>query len=100
MATVDMSNTRNNVDSNGAPINPKNGLPIFDAASICLAGKITDHIGDHIGGFAQFTYSNYDHQNGDGKWQRRWGSDNTDLCVGCVVVKRVSHRHAAWPAIT
>ncbi|WP_321937697.1 cytochrome C [Paraburkholderia sp. J8-2] len=75
MATVDLSNTRNNLDSNGMPINPKNGLPMFDSASIFLAGKITDH----IGGFAQFTYSNYDHQNGDGKWEGRWGSDNTDF---------------------
>ncbi|WP_278496653.1 hypothetical protein [Paraburkholderia fungorum] len=75
MATVDLSKTRNNLDSNGMPINPKNGLPMFDSARIFLAGKITDH----IGGFAHFTYSNYDHQNGDGQWQGRWGSDNTDF---------------------
>src|ERR1700675_2602382 len=28
MATVDLSNTRNNLDSNGMPINPKDGLPM------------------------------------------------------------------------
>lgn len=76
MATADLSKTRYNVDSSGNPINTKDGLPIFDAASIFLAGKITDQ----IGGFAQFTYSNYDHQNGDtGRWVGHWGSDNTDF---------------------
>lgn len=75
MATADLSKTRNNLDSNGMPINPKDGLPIFDAASIFLAGKITDK----IGGFSQFTYSNYDHQDANGRWQGHWGSDNTDF---------------------
>jgi hypothetical protein len=75
MATADLSKTRQNRDASGTPINPKNGLPIFDAASIFLAGKITDK----IGGFAQFTYTNYDHQDADGKWVGHWGSDNTDF---------------------
>jgi hypothetical protein len=76
MAVGDLSQTRANTDSSGNPINPKNGLPIFDFASIFLAGKITDK----IGGFAQFTYTNYDHQNGDtGKWEGHWASDNTDF---------------------
>ena len=76
MGTIDLSKTRANTDSSGNPINTKNGLPIFDAASIFLAGKITDK----IGAFAQFTYTNYDHQNGDtGQWVGHWGSDNTDF---------------------
>ncbi|WP_341316737.1 cytochrome C [Paraburkholderia sp. IMGN_8] len=75
MGSADLSKTRSNLDSSGTPINPKNGLPIFDAASIFLAGKITDK----IGGFTQFTYANYDHQDADGKWQGHWASDNTDF---------------------
>lgn len=75
MAVVDLSKTGNNLDSSGTPINPKNGLPMFDSASIFLAGKITDH----LGAFAQFTYANYDHQNANGEWQGRWGADNTDF---------------------
>src|SRR6516225_7247319 len=71
MAIGDLSQTRVNNDASGNPINPKNGLPIFDFASIFLAGKITDK----IGAFMQFTYTNYDHQNGDtGKWEGHWAS--------------------------
>lgn len=75
MGSVDLSKTRFNSDANGNPINTKDGLPIFDAASIFLAGKITDH----IGAFAQYSYSNYDHQNDEGNWKGHWGSDNTDF---------------------
>jgi hypothetical protein len=75
MASADLSKTRYNLDSNGMPINPKDGLPIFDAASVFLAGKITDK----IGAFAQYTYTNYDHLNGDNRWTGHWGSDNTDF---------------------
>src|ERR1700757_1266804 len=75
MGTVDVTKTRHNNDANGNPISPKDGNLTWDAASIFLAGKITDH----IGGFAQFTYTNYDHQNGEGTWIGHWGSDNTDI---------------------
>lgn len=75
MAIGDLSKTRYNSDSSGAPINPKDGLPIFDFASVFLAGKITDH----LGGFAQFTYIAHDHQDGDGRWKGHWTSDNTDF---------------------
>lgn len=75
MAVGDLTKTRANSDANGNPITPKNGLPIFDFASVFLAGKITDH----IGGFAQFTYANYDHQDASGKWKGWWASDNTDF---------------------
>jgi hypothetical protein len=77
MAIGDLSKTRFNSDANGNPINTKDGLPIFDFASIFLAGKITDH----IGGFAQYTYTNYDHQDDSGKWKGHWGSDNTDFRI-------------------
>ncbi|MBN3787817.1 cytochrome C [Burkholderia sp. Ac-20353] len=75
MAIGDLSKTRANSDATGNPINTKNGLPMFDFASVFLAGKITDK----IGGFAQFTYTNYDHQDDSGKWKGHWGSDNTDF---------------------
>ncbi|MCP3726442.1 cytochrome C [Paraburkholderia sp. CNPSo 3272] len=76
MAIGDLSQTRVNTDSSGNTINTKNGLPIFDFASIFLAGKITDK----IGAFTQFTYTNYDHQNGTtNKWEGHWASDNTDF---------------------
>ncbi|WP_233888964.1 cytochrome C [Paraburkholderia flagellata] len=75
MATFDMTKTRVNHDASGNIISPKDGLPIFDAASIFLAGKITDR----IGAFTQFTYSNYDHQGSDGKWIGHWASDNMDF---------------------
>jgi hypothetical protein len=75
MATVDLTRTRHNRDANGNIVSPKDGLPVFDAASIFLAGKITDR----IGAFAQFTYSNYDHQGSDGRWIGHWASDNTDF---------------------
>lgn len=75
MGSADYTSTRNNNDVNGNSISPKDGNFIWDAASIFAAGKITDN----IGAFAQFTYTNYDHQNGDGKWVGHWGSDNTDL---------------------
>ncbi|CAE6804354.1 hypothetical protein R75461_05344 [Paraburkholderia nemoris] len=75
MGTVDVTKTRRNNDANGNPISPKDGNLTWDAASIFLAGKITDK----IGAFAQYTYTNYDHQNGDGRWIGKWASDNTDV---------------------
>jgi len=75
MGTVDVTKTRHNHDINGNDISPKDGNLTWDAASIFLAGKITDH----IGGFAQYTYTNYDHQNASGTWVGHWGSDNTDI---------------------
>ncbi|SAL79737.1 cytochrome C [Caballeronia telluris] len=75
MATGDLTVTRRNHDATGNVVSPKDGLPVFDSASIFLAGKITDK----IGGFAQFTYSNYDHQGSDGQWVGHWASDNTDF---------------------
>jgi len=75
MAVGDLTKTRFNSDASGNPVSPKDGLPIFDFASVFLAGKITDH----LGGFAQFTYANYDHQDANGKWKGWWASDNTDF---------------------
>lgn len=75
MGAVDYTKTPHNDDVNGNPVNPKDGNFVWDFASIFLAGKITDK----IGAFAQYTYSNYNHQDGNGKWVGHWGSDNTDL---------------------
>ncbi|MGF6545487.1 cytochrome C [Paraburkholderia youngii] len=75
MAMLDMTRTRLNHDASGNIVSPKDGLPIFDSASIFLAGKITDR----IGAFTQFTYSNYDHQGSDGHWIGHWASDNMDF---------------------
>lgn len=75
MATLDLTKTRVNHDASGNLVSPKDGLPIFDAASIFLAGKITDR----IGAFTQFTYSNYDHQDANGRWIGHWASDNMDF---------------------
>lgn len=58
MAMLDVTRTRLNHDASGNIVSPKDGQPIFDSASIVLAGKITHR----IGGFTQFSYSNYDHQ--------------------------------------
>lgn len=75
MATLDLTKTRVNHDASGNIVSPKDGLPIFDAASIFLAGKITDR----IGAFTQITYSNYDHQDANGNWIGHWASDNMDF---------------------
>jgi hypothetical protein len=45
---------------------PKDGNLIFNTASLFLAGKVTDH----IGGFVQVTYNNYDSQSAtDSHWK-------------------------------
>lgn len=75
MGLLDLSSTRHNHDAGGNVISPKDSLPIFDAASIFFAGKITDR----IGAFIQYTYTNYDHQGGDGRWVGQWHSDNMDF---------------------
>src|SRR5258708_7457757 len=75
MTTADLTKTRRNHDASGNLVSPKDGVPIWDAASIFLAGKITDK----IGGFTQFTYSNYDHQGSDGRGVGHVGTDNTDF---------------------
>ncbi len=53
----------------------QNGTPIFNTASIFLAGKVTDN----IGGFAQWTVNQYDHLDGGGNWQSNTVSDNADI---------------------
>ena len=55
---------------------PKDGNLIFSTGSVFLAGKITDN----IGGFAQFTYNNYDAQSpSDSHWTGHTSSDNLDV---------------------
>ncbi len=75
MAIVDVTRTRNNQDSSGNTLSVKDGQFILDYGSIFTAGKLTDN----LGGFAQFTYANYDNQDSAGKWHGHWGSDNFDL---------------------
>ena len=75
MLVGSLTKTRNNQDSTGAAITPKDGKAIFDFASVFFAGKITDNIGL----FSQYTFVNYDHQNATGQWSGHSGSDNTDL---------------------
>jgi hypothetical protein len=54
----------------------QDGSPIFNTASLFIAGKISDN----IGGFAQITYNNYDSQNPDTlKWSGHTGVDNMDI---------------------
>lgn len=54
----------------------QDGAPIFNTASLFVAGKISDN----IGGFAQITYNNYDTQNPDtGRFTGHTGADNMDF---------------------
>jgi hypothetical protein len=58
------------------PAFARDGIALFQTASVFLAGKVTDNIGV----FAQATFNNYDNQNPvTGHWNGRWGSDNFDL---------------------
>ena len=80
MAVIDYTNVRNPKDSAGVKDTTdfyKNGQPMFDFASVFLAGKITDNLGL----FAQATYANYDHQKtpGVGPYEGYLSPDNTEL---------------------
>lgn len=75
MLVTSLSKTRNNTDSTGATVSPKDGQAIFDFASVFLAGKATDNVGV----FAQYTYVAHDHQDDAGKWIGHFGADNTDI---------------------
>jgi len=75
MIVGDYTGTRNNSDGAGGSISPKDKQMLIDYSSVFLGGKITDV----IGGFAQFTYSSYDHQDASGNWVSHLGSDNFDL---------------------
>ena len=55
---------------------PKDGNLIFSTGSIFFAGRVTDH----LGGFVQITYNNYDAQSpSDSHWTGHTGSDNLDI---------------------
>ncbi|HXF79107.1 MAG TPA: cytochrome C [Usitatibacter sp.] len=55
---------------------PKDGLPIFQTASLFLAGRVTNN----IGAFVQVTYGNYDSQSPiDSHWSGHTTSDNLDI---------------------
>jgi hypothetical protein len=75
MVVGDLTATRNNSDGAGGLISPKDKQLILDYGSVFVGGKITEV----VGGFAQFTYSSYDHQDAAGNWVGHLGSDNFDL---------------------
>jgi len=75
MVVGDVTSTRNNNDGAGGAISPKDKQFILDYGSVFLGGKLTDT----IGGFAQYTYSSYDHQDASGNWVGHLGADNFDL---------------------
>jgi hypothetical protein len=75
MAVASASKARQNTDSSGAPISPKDGQAMFEAASVFVAGKVTDNIGV----FAQYTFVPHDRQDSDGHWIGHAGADNMDL---------------------
>jgi len=76
MVVSDLTQNKNNTDLvSNTGISSQNNIPLIDVGSVFIAGKLTDN----IGGFAQFTYSVYDHQDGSGNWRGHLGSDNTDL---------------------
>ena len=75
MLVASQTRTQNNNDGAGGVHSTLDGQSIIDFGSVFLAGKVTDN----IGGFAQFTYSQYDRQNANQTWNGHWGSDNFDL---------------------
>ncbi|HEY6896774.1 MAG TPA: hypothetical protein VI279_05890 [Rhodocyclaceae bacterium] len=78
MAVASLVKTSSTNDPNGDRYAdfPKDGNLIFQTASLFLAGKVSDN----VGGFAQFTYGNYDTQSAtDSHWKGRSMSDNFDL---------------------
>lgn len=75
MIVASATKTQNNNDGAGGSLSPLDRKAILDFGSIFLAGKVTDN----VGGFAQFTYSHYDHQDTAGNWHDHFGSDNFDL---------------------
>ena len=76
MLLTDVTQNKNNLDStSGQQIASQNNIPIVDAGSVFIAGKITDN----VGAFAQFTYTVYDHQDNSNNWRGHRGSDNTDI---------------------
>jgi hypothetical protein len=82
MAVVTSTKVRNRTEPNPDPATSvkadfpnQNGTPIFNTASVFLAGKITDN----IGGFAQWTFNAYDHLDGDNNWKNKVMSDNADI---------------------
>ena len=75
MVIASATKTKNNTDSNGDAISPKDGQAMFDFASTFIAGKATDNIGM----FAQYTFVAHDHQDATGKWVGHSGADNIDI---------------------
>ncbi len=90
MAQASVTRTKNNtgvtgVDDNGnnivGDVNPRNGSPVFSAASLFLAGKATDH----LGGFLQWTYDNLATNPNNGDLGGHTGADNMDIRLTNIV---------------
>ena len=76
MVIASRTKTQNNIADDGSgAISAADSQAVFEVASLFAAGKVTDH----IGGWAQYTYTHYDHQDSSGNWQSRIGADNTDF---------------------
>ena len=76
MAQFGVTSVRNNKDDQNQQIVPKTDKPELSAASVFIAGKVTDH----IGGWIQWTYNNL-FVNGAGQTVGHSGIDNTDFRV-------------------
>ena len=80
MAVASLNKTRSATSPdpalNSATAFPKDGNLIFQTASLFFAGRVTDH----LGGFVQITYNNYDAQSpSDSHWTGHTTSDNLDI---------------------
>ncbi len=78
VATYTKTKNTDTTPNGGTPATdfPRDGNLILNTGSLFLAGKVTDN----IGGFAQFTYNNYDDVSADGTHFRgHSSSDNFDL---------------------
>lgn len=76
MAQAGDEHVRNNRDDQGQRVVPKSNSLQLSAASLFLAGKLTDN----IGGWVQWTYNNL-YVNSAGRTVGHSGIDNTDLRV-------------------
>jgi hypothetical protein len=78
MAVGSYTKTKDTTSDDPTSDFPKDGIPIFQTASLFLAGKITDN----IGGFVQWTFNTFDTVPADapdGRFHSHSGSDNLDV---------------------
>ena len=75
MVVADFTKTKNNTDTGSGQPTKLDGQTILDAASIFVAGKITDNIGV----FSQFTHTFHGSQDANNNWQGVTVADNMDI---------------------